>query len=221
VNEPEVGSASLAVTPDREVEAMLRGDERAFTTVVERYAAPMLRVALLYVRDVALAEEVVQETWVAALRGLDRFEQRSSFKTWLFTILVNDARRRGTREARSTPFSALASQELAPADQPDAERFFSADHPRWPGAWSTVVSSWDLPEERLLAAETQSRLLDALATLPEAQRLVFTLRDVEGFSAEEVCNLLELTDSNQRVLLHRARLRIRHELEIYFEQGVR
>jgi RNA polymerase sigma-70 factor, ECF subfamily len=198
---------------------MLRGDETAFAKVVERHAAPMLRVALLYVRDAAVAEEVVQEAWVSALRGLDRFEQRSSFKTWLFTILVHGALRRGAREARSVPFSALARRELASDDHPDAERFFPADHPRWPGAWSTVVSTWDVPEERLLAAETQSRLLHALSTLPEAQRLVFTLRDVEGFAAEEVCNLLELTDSNQRVLLHRARLKIRRELERYFEQG--
>jgi RNA polymerase sigma-70 factor, ECF subfamily len=209
------------VTPDREVEAMLRGDESAFATVVERYAAPMLRVALLYVRDRGVAEEVVQEAWVSALRGLDRFEHRSSFKTWLFTILVHEARRRGVREARSMPFSALASRELASEDHPDAKQFFSADHPRWPGMWSTRVSTWNLPEERLLAAETQSRLLQSLSTLPEAQRLVFTLRDVEGFRAEEVCNLLELTDSNQRVLLHRARLKIRHELERYFEQGIR
>jgi RNA polymerase sigma-70 factor (ECF subfamily) len=207
--------------PDREVEALLRGDERAFATVVERHAAPMLRVALLYVRDAAVAEEVVQETWVSALRGLDRFEQRSSFKTWLFTILVNCARRRGVREARSLPFSAVAARELATRDQPDADRFFPADHPRWPRVWSTVVSTWDLPEERLLAAETRTRLLHALSTLPEAQRLVFTLRDVEGFAADEVCNLLELTDSNQRVLLHRARLKIRRELERYFEQGSR
>ena len=200
---------------------MLSGDESSFATVVERYAAPMLRVALLYVRDRTVAEEVVQETWVSALRGLDRFEHRSSFKTWLFTILVHGARRRGMREARSVPFSALASRELASNDHPDAERFFPADHPRWPGNWSTVVSTWDLPEERLLAAETRSRLLHSLSTLPEAQRLVFTLRDVEGFTAEEVCNLLELTDSNQRVLLHRARLKIRRELESYFDQGFR
>lgn len=198
---------------------MLRGEESAFATVVEKYAAPMLRVALLYVRDVAVAEEVVQETWVSALRGLDRFEHRSSFKTWLFTILVHDARRRGVREARSVPFSALAGRELASDDHPDAERFFPADHPRWPRVWSTAVSTWDLPEERVLAAETQTRLLHALSTLPEAQRLVFTLRDVEGFAAQEVCNVLELSDSNQRVLLHRARLKIRRELESYFEQG--
>ena len=181
----------------------------------------MLRVALLYVRSASVAEEVVQETWVSALRGLDRFEHRSSFKTWLFTILVNCARRRGLREARSLPFSAVAALELASHDHPDADRFFPTDHPRWPGMWSTVVSTWDLPEERLLAAETRTRLLHALSTLPEAQRLVFTLREVEGFAAEEVCNVLGLSDSNQRVLLHRARLKIRRDLERYFEQGFR
>ena len=164
----------------------------------------MLRVALLFVSSRAVAEEVVQETWLNALRGLSGFQGRSSLKTWLFTILANTARRRAAREARSTPFSAM--------DEP--ERFFDASHPRWAGAWSTVVPSWDeVPEDRLLGDETRAQIELELERLPEAQRLVFTLRDIEGWEAEEVCNLLELSDSNQRVILHRARLKVREALE--------
>lgn len=170
----------------------------------------MLRVALLFVSSRAVAEEVVQETWLNALRGLPRFEGRSSLKTWLFTILANTARRRAAREARSTPFSTF--------EEPD--RFFDESHPRWAGAWSTTVPSWDdLPDDRLLADETRARLEVELQALPESQRLVFTLRDIEGWDAEEVCNLLALTDSNQRVILHRARLRVRSALERWLNGG--
>ena len=209
--------ASEAVLRDRDLEIVLSGDEAGFADVVDRYASTMLRVALLYVRDRAVAEEVVQETWIAVLRAVHAFERRSTFKTWVLTILTNDARRRGARESRSAPFSSLAADEAADTDSPDADRFFEADHPRWAHAWSTTVSSWEgIPEDRLLATETQSRVAEAVATLPEVQRLVFTLRDVEGFSGEDVCNLLDLSDSNQRVLLHRARLKVRRALESYF-----
>ena len=201
---------------DADFEAILSGDESEFAAVVDAYGPTMLRIALLYVRDRAVAEEVVQETWIAVLRSVRTFAGRSSFKTWVLTILTNDARRRASKEARSAPFSSLAAEEAAEGENPDADRFFAPDHPRWARAWSTAVPSWDaVPEERLLAAETQARVADAVAQLPEAQRLVFTLRDVEGFSGEEVCNVLGVTDSNQRVLLHRARLRVRRTLEAY------
>lgn len=206
---------------DGDLKAVARGDEHAFEALVERHGPAMLRVARLYVRDRAVAEEVVQETWLSVLRSIDRFEGRSTLKTWLFTILTNTARRRSEREARSAPFSALGSEELESGALPDEGRFFDSGHPRWARAWSTVVASWDaLPEDRLLAAETRGRFAHAVRELPETQRLVFTMRDVEGFPAEEVCNILGLTASNQRVLLHRARLKVRRALEQYFaEEG--
>jgi RNA polymerase sigma-70 factor (ECF subfamily) len=177
----------------------------------------MLRTARAWVGSRAVAEEVVQETWLSALRSLDRFEGRSSLKTWLFTILVNAARRQGAREDRSTSFSELLTRE-AEAGEPEAlaSRFFDAAHPRWPGCWTTVVGAWDrLPEERLLAGETRAIVEAAVESLPAGQRVVFTLRELEGWSAEEVRNALEISDSNQRVLLHRARLKVRAALERY------
>ena len=207
----------MSLVRDAELEVVLSGDDAAFAALVDAYAPTMLRVALLYVPDRAVAEEVVQETWIAVLRSIRAFEGRSSFKTWLLTILTNEARRRARREARSAPFSSLAAEEAAELERPDADRFFGADHPRWPHTWSTAVSSWEaIPDERLVATETHDRVADVVAKLPEVQRLVFTLRDVEGFSADEVCNVLGLSDSNQRVLLHRARLKVRRALERYF-----
>jgi RNA polymerase sigma-70 factor (ECF subfamily) len=165
----------------------------------------------MYVRDRAVAEEVVQETWLAVLRGLDRFEERSTFKTWLFRILVNRARTRGERESRSAPFSSLAGAADEPSVDPD--RFLPADDPRAPGAWAAPPLAW--PEDRLLSQETLDVISAAIDALPEAQRTVITLRDVEGFSAEEVSTALGITDGNQRVLLHRARSKVRKALEGY------
>jgi RNA polymerase sigma-70 factor (ECF subfamily) len=203
----------------RLVEALRNGDEDAFMLVVERYGPSLLRVALLFVPSRAVAEEVVQETWLAVLAGIDRFEGRSSFKTWLFRILTNRAKTRGVREARSVPFSALAPSEAA-GNEPavDPERFLPAYHPTRAGAWATPPSEWtETPEERLLGGETRRVIEGAIAALPPAQRAVITLRDVEGWPSEEVVDALGITDGNQRVLLHRARSRVRAALDEYLE----
>lgn len=201
------------------VTALKRGSEDAFASLVDLHGAAMLRVARTFVTSRAVAEEVVQETWLRVLRGLPAFEGRSSLRTWIFVILANCARRRAAREARSIPFAALLEGEDAGAAVPP-EQFFPSDHPRWPGCWSTVVDGWSgVPEERLLSRETREVLARAIAGLPPGQRAVMTLRDVEGCSADEVCDVLGLTPENQRVLLHRARTRVRARLAPYLEVG--
>jgi RNA polymerase sigma-70 factor, ECF subfamily len=178
---------------------------------VRRHHAAMVRVAQIYVGNRAIAEEVAQEAWVGALKGLERFEGRSSLKTWLFRIVTNLAKTRAVREGRTIPFSALRSPENVPEPALEPERFRPPDDPRWPGHWASKPQEW--PEEQLLAGETL-RIVDvAIEGLPAAQRAVITLRDVEGWSAEEVCNALELSETNQRVLLHRARSKVRKALE--------
>jgi RNA polymerase sigma-70 factor (ECF subfamily) len=208
-------TASFAPTRDDEllVELLRAGDEDAFMTLVERYGPQMLRIARLYVPTTAVAEDVVAETWLAMLAGLDRFEGRSSLKTWIFRILANRAKTRGLRERRSVPFSSLG--DAADDDGPtvDPERFQPAGSGR-AGHWSTSPQRFgELPEERLLSKETAEAARAAIAALPESQRTVITLRDVEGWDAAEVRDLLGLTDGNQRVLLHRARAKVRQALE--------
>jgi RNA polymerase sigma-70 factor, ECF subfamily len=200
---------------ERTLLASLRaGDEAAFTSLVERYHGPMVNVARGYVRDRATAEEVVQDSWAAALRGLDRFEGRSALSTWLFRIVMNQAKTRAVRERRSVPMSALGDDPDGPAVDPD--RFHPAGHPA-AGGWSVPPRSWaDEPEEKLVSRETRDMLLEAIDALPGLQRDVVWLRDVQGLSAMEVCDLLEITDANQRVLLHRGRSRVRQALESYF-----
>jgi RNA polymerase sigma-70 factor, ECF subfamily len=170
----------------------------------------MLRLALVYVRGRAIAEEVVQETWIGVLDGIDRFEGRSSLRTWVFSILVNQAKTRAERERRSLPFSALGAEASV-----DPDRFLPAHDP-WAGHWATSPKAL-LPEEQLLAAELRERLAAAIRRLPESQRAVLALRDVEGWSPEEVCNVLQLTDANRRVLLHRARGALRRTLDRYLQ----
>ena len=200
----------------RLVAALRAGDEQAFRELIERYQPAFVRTAKVYVRDQAVAEEVAQETWLAVLQGLDRFEGRSSLKTWMFRILTNRAITRAKRERRSTPFSALRADD-GPAVDPD--RFLPPDDPEWPGHWRAGPSPWsDLPEQVLLSGETRAKVLEAIEQLPDSQRQVITLRDVEGFSGDEVRDLLDLTDVNQRVLLHRARSRVRALLEPYFKE---
>jgi RNA polymerase sigma-70 factor (ECF subfamily) len=199
------------------VNALRRGDEAAFERLVDEYYAPLLRLALLYVRSRAVAEDVVQETWIGVLRGLDRFEGRSSLKTWIFRILTNTAKTRAQREGRSIPFSAL-SEEEAEGGEPavDPAYFLPADDPQWPGHWASVPRNWDeVPEERLLSLEARELIRAAIEALPPTQREVITLRDVEGWTSQEVCNLLNISESNQRVLLHRARSRVRRALDAY------
>jgi RNA polymerase sigma-70 factor, ECF subfamily len=201
--------------PDAELLARLRlGDEAAFLELVQRYGPVMMRIALTYVRIPSIAEEVVQDAWMGALRSLERFEGRSTLRTWLLRILANRARTRGAREARCVPFSTLIGD-----DEPavDAERFQGPDD-RFPGGWVSFPTDWrTLPEERLLARETMLEVEAAIRELPERQQEVIVLRDVEGWSSDEVCAALELSTGNQRVLLHRARSRVRDALERYLE----
>ena len=181
-----------------------------------RYHASLKRVARAYVSTDAVAEEVVQETWLAALGALERFEQRASIKTWLFHILANKAKTRGVRERRVVPFASLGEPgEDEPAVASDR---FQREGDAWPGHWATPPRPWEDPERRLQSLEARERLRAAIGALPEVQQAVLTLRDVEGLASEEVCELLDLSAGNQRVILHRARARVRTELETYFEE---
>jgi RNA polymerase sigma-70 factor (ECF subfamily) len=199
--------------------ARLRGrDESAFALLVDRNADAMLRTAMVFTGSRAAAEEVVQDTWLAVLGGLDRFEGRSSLKTWIFRILVNRAKTQALRERRVVPFSALEAEGADEGPAVPPERFLPPGDPRWPGHWSSPPRSWaGQPEERLLAAEAMALVRETVEALPPLQRAVITLRDVQGWPAEEVCAVLKLTQGNQRVLLHRARSRVRAQLEQYLE----
>jgi RNA polymerase sigma-70 factor (ECF subfamily) len=198
------------------IAALRAGDERVFAELMRMYNASLLRVALIYVASRAVAEDVVQETWIAVLRGIDRFEARSSLKTWIFRILTNIAKTRGQREGRTVPFSALERPETVPEPAVDPSRFRPANHERWPGHWASKPVPW--PEERLLAAETRAVVERAVEQLPPAQRAVISLRDIEGWSAEEARNALGVSETNQRVLLHRARSKVRQALEDYLSE---
>ena len=200
----------------RLIEGLLAGDEAAFAQLMGEYGASMLRVAQMYVSSRAVAEEVVQEAWLGVLKGIGRFEGRSSLKTWLFRIVANTAKTRGVREARSVPFSALGDEgEHEPSVDPD--RFLGAGE-RFPGHWALPPESWaGVPEGRLLAQETLDVIEREIERLPPTQRAVITMRDVQGFTSEEVCNALDLTETNQRVLLHRARAKVRSALEEYMQ----
>ena len=206
--------------PDSQLVAALRsGDEAAFVQIVREWHPSMLRVARIFVPSVALAEEVVQETWIGVLNGIDRFEGRSSLKTWLYRILMNIARARGVHEHRSVPF-ASASSVLEDGAEPaiDPDRFLSAPADDPAGHWVSFPLPWEHePEDRLEAAETVAVVREAMRTLPAAQQEVMTLRDVEGWTPSEVCNALNISETNQRVLLHRARSKVRRALEEYFE----
>jgi len=198
------------------VDALRRGDEAAFGWLLDRYHASLTRLARSYVATSAAADEVVQETWMAVITGIDRFEQRSSVKTWLHRILANRARTKGAREHRTAPFASLADEVEADEPAVDPSRFRARG--RRAGAWASPPPPWDEePEARLLAAETRSVIDAAVAALPPNQQRVLTLRDLEGWTATEVCNALELSETNQRVLLHRARAKVRGALEAHFE----
>jgi RNA polymerase sigma-70 factor, ECF subfamily len=195
--------------------ALRSGDENAFSALVDAYGAAMHRLALTFVRSSAVADEVVQEAWLGALRGLDRFEGRSALRTWLLRIVANIARTHAVREARAVPFSSLelAGSEHEPALPTD--RFQGPDG-RYPGRWVSFPMPWSTePESALLSAETRRLIADTIAGLADGQRIVITLRDVEGWDSAEVCSVLELSETNQRVLLHRARSKVRAALERY------
>ena len=212
MEQPEpAGRASAA-----EVELLARlraGDEAAFEALVARHHGTMLAVAQSYVKGRAVAEEVVQDTWLAVLQGLDRFEGRASLRTWILSILVNKAKTRGAREARSVPFASLAGEDDEPAVAP--ERFRGAGD-AYPGHWRAYPGNW-AADEVAGDRETIRAALGAIAALPPTQQTVIRMRDVEGYSAEEVCAALDVSEANQRVLLHRARSRVRAALEEHLD----
>lgn len=220
VTEGAPPAALLAPPEQRQLAALRAGDEETFRALINRHGPSMIRVAQVYVRGRAAAEDVVQETWLRVIRGLPRFEGRSSLRTWIFAVLANCARERAKQERRAVPLSELEREIEGPL--PEDELMFPPDHPRWAGMWSTSVPNWDdLPEERLLSAESLAFVRAAADRLPPLQRAVLTLRDIEGWAPEQVCDLLDLSDGNQRVLLHRARSGVRRRLERYFEKEVR
>ena len=199
------------------MEALRARDEAAFAELIERYHSSLVRLAMSFVSSRAVAEEVAQEAWVGVLKGIDRFEGRSSLRTWIYRILTNTAKTRAQREARSIPFASLGGGgEDGPSVDPD--RFLPADDTRFPGHWASLPRRWDeLPEAQLLGGETRDVISGAIDRLPPAQGTVIRLRDVEGFPAAEVCELLSISEANQRVLLHRARAKVRAALEMYLD----
>jgi RNA polymerase sigma-70 factor (ECF subfamily) len=202
----------------RMVAALRAGDEQTFVELVSRYGPAMLRVALLYVKTRAVAEEVVQDAWLGVLAGIDRFEARSSLKTWIFRILTNTAKTRGEREGRSVPFSSLGGDDPdtgEPSVEPDR---FLPEGERWASHWVSSPRRFDeLPEGKLISRETMALVQEVVESLPEAQRAVLTMRDIVGFTSEDVCDALGISEVNQRVLLHRGRTRVRRALEQYVE----
>jgi RNA polymerase sigma-70 factor, ECF subfamily len=214
VSEAEV-QPSAAAEEQELLERLRAGDERAFETLVERHYPTMLAVARHYVSSRAVAEEVVQDAWLGVLNGLDRFEGRSSLRTWILRILVNRAKTRGARDARTVPFASIMPQGEEAAVEP--ERFRGPDDP-FPGHWRAYPGTWQrLPEEALADRETLEVVLTAIHRLPPPQRIVITMRDIQGCEAEEVCAALDVSEGNQRVLLHRARSKVRSALERHFD----
>jgi RNA polymerase sigma-70 factor, ECF subfamily len=206
---------------DRElVAALRRGDREAFAEIVDAWSPALLRLARLHVPSHAVAEEVVQEAWLAVLRGLDRFEERASLRTWVTSIVLNQARTHGHRERRMLPFASLRRRYDEGRDEPavDPDRFQRPGDER-PGWWASPPARWGDPEAWLDAQQTRAVLVRAVADLPPRQREVITLRDVLGLSEAEACTVLEVTEGNERVLLHRARSKVRAALERHFAAG--
>src|SRR5918912_1653932 len=185
--------AAVVVDEAQVVRALRDGDETVFATLTREYHSSLLRVAQIYVSSRAVAEEVVQETWIGVLKGIERFEGRSSLKTWIFRILTNIAKTRAQREGRTLPFSALQRPDAVPEPAVEPDRFLDPEHPRWPGHWASKPIAW--PEERLLEAETREAIERAIEALPAAQRAVISLRDVEGWTFEDVCNALRVSET--------------------------
>jgi len=197
---------------DRALVALLRdGDEQTFAALVAGWSGWMLRLARQHVPTASLAEEVVQETWLAVLEGLERFRGESALRTWVYRILLNQAKRRGARESRTVPFASLAPEDRGPTVDP--ERFQGPDGPH-PGGWRQFPEEW--PEQVALTREVHEVVAEALTELPSRQRTVVALRDLDGHTADEVCELLDISAGNQRVLLHRGRAVVRAHLESYF-----
>jgi RNA polymerase sigma-70 factor (ECF subfamily) len=212
------GVEEQSVPPPQETDLLMRlraGDERAFEALVERHHAVMLAVARTYVRTHAAAEEVVQDAWLGVLKGLDRFEGRSSLRTWIVSIVVNTARTRAVRDARTVPFSSVESASGQVAVSPDR---FRGPEDAFPGHWNRYPRDWrSLPEEVLLGQEIIDVAMRAIKELPAAQQAVIKMRDVDGWTGEEVCAALNISPGNQRVLLHRARSQVRAALERHLD----
>jgi RNA polymerase sigma-70 factor (ECF subfamily) len=207
----------LPTRDDSDLLAALRtGDEAAFTVLVERYHMVMVRLARTYVRDTGLAEEVAQDAWLSILRGLDGFEARSSLKTWIFRIVINRALARASREQRVIPFSDAGNSPTEDAGAAVEPGRFRGPEDPWHGGWVSFPPSWGpSPEQRLLSGEVRQFIHEAIHQLPPGQREVVMLRDVQGWDAAEVCHTLELSEVNQRVLLHRGRSKLRRALAHY------
>ena len=200
--------------PDGELVARLRSsDDAAFALVLDAWSGGMARVARSIVSTHASADEVVQDAWLAVVQGIGRFEGRSSLKTWVYRILVNAAKRRALREGRQVSWSPVAGEDDTPTVDPAR---FGGPGDRFPGHWLAFPAPWPSPEQDMLAGEVQAQVEAALAELPVRQRVVITLRDVEGYGSDEVSSILETSAANQRVLLHRARAFVRGKLEEYF-----
>ncbi len=199
------------------VQAIRDGDEAAFAGLVEELTGPLTRLALAHVPSRAIAEEVVADTWLAVLTGIDRFEGRSALRTWIFQILLNKARTLGVREKRTLPFAYFRRRAEEGGDEPavEPERFHRRGAER--GGWARPPIDWGDPSEKLASDEARDVLLRAIADLPPRQREVLALRDIQGYSAEEARNALGVSETNQRVLLHRARSKVRAALEQHFE----
>jgi len=217
VTDTGVGGHGTRVSADEEalLGRLRAGDEAAFASLVERHTGTMLAVAQTCVGTHAVAEEVVQDAWIGVLQGLDRFEGRSSLKTWITRIVLNIARTRGARDARSVPFSSLTPEGDATVVSPER---FRQPGSAFAGHWTQYPHPWEpLPEEELLGNETIDVAVRAIGQLPAAQRTVITLRDIEGWTTREVCEALDISEGNERVLLHRARSRVRSVLERHFD----
>ncbi len=225
---PAVESGSVGGYPSRHhraadqgeeevLEGLRRGDEAAFAALVDKHHTSMIRVARLYVESAAAAEEVAQEAWLGVLQGLGRFQGRCTLKAWIFSIVSNCAKSRGARDKRTVPLSAFAREDDVGGASVDPERFLDDGHPRWPGHWCEPPKAWG--EDELVSRETLAAIRAAMEDLPPVQRAVMTMRDVEGLGSEETCQVLGISEANQRVLLHRARSKVRKALEGYMREG--
>jgi RNA polymerase sigma-70 factor (ECF subfamily) len=200
------------------IDALRRGDQQAFAKIVDDLSPGLLRLAMAHVPSRAVAEEVLQDTWLGVINGIDRFEGRSSLRTWIYRILLNNARTKGVRERRTLPFSYFRRRAEEGGDEPALEpERFQGRRGEAPGGWARPPIEWASPEERLASNEARQVMLEAIAALPPRQREVITIRDLQGLSAEEARNALDVSETNQRVLLHRARSKVRAALERYYE----
>ena len=199
------------------IDRLLSGDEDTFSDLLQKHYSAMIRLASVYAKDRSHAEEIVQETWLSVLNGLERFQARSSLKTWIFSILVNQAKTYAKREGRWIQYSTMIDPDTGGPSVP-VERFYDSSREELAGRWARPPKNWDSNrEEKLLGQETRALIESTMEKLPPSQREVLTVRDIEGCTSEEACNLFGLTKTNQRVLLHRARSKVRQVLENYFE----